>query len=53
MKALSSVLRRAWRAWCARYEWWHAKHSAAALRNAEIARRGASNNPRMHRGWRR
>ncbi len=53
MKALRSALRFAWRAWCARYAWWRAKHSAAALRNAEVARRSASYAPRLHRSWRR
>lgn len=48
----ATYLRGAWRAWCLRYAWWRAKHSAAARRNAAAMRLGPRYDPRLHRSRR-
>lgn len=48
----ATYLQGAWRAWCLRYAWWRARHSRAALRNADAFRRSAVYDPRPHRSRR-
>ena len=49
MDRLSIWLREGWRSWQRRYAWWRAKHSKAAIRNAEKLRAGVRYHPRAHR----